>query len=77
MKSRNEDNPGEGWFPTRSGNYLRGSILGHGNIPVRECISILKNSGYDGFLSLEFEGMEDPMLGIELGIDKLKRYVGR
>ena len=67
--------PGEGWFPSRAGNHLRGAIVGHGEIPVRQCLRILKNSGYDGYLSLEFEGMEDPITGMTLGLQNLKRFL--
>ena len=36
---------------------------------------IIKKSGYDGFVSLEFEGMEDPLQSIEIGLANLKRYI--
>ncbi len=68
------DAPGEGWFQTRAGNYLRGAIVGHGVVPVRKCLSIIKSKGYDGVVSLEFEGMEDPIAGIRIGFDNLKRF---
>ena len=58
-------NPGTGWFNTRAGNYLRGSIIGHGEVPVLQCLRILKKAGYDGTVSIEFEGMEDPITGIQ------------
>lgn len=69
------DFPGEGWFMSRGGNFLRGSIIGHGNVPVRQCVQTLKRNGYDGFLTIEFEGMEDALYGIRLGIDNLKRFI--
>ncbi|NLB36591.1 MAG: sugar phosphate isomerase/epimerase [Clostridiales bacterium] len=75
IKSGNESNPGEGFFVTRGGNYLRGAIVGHGNVPVKQCLSILKKSGYDGFVSIEFEGMEAPCLGIEIGLKNLQRLI--
>jgi len=68
-------NPGEGWFSSRAGNYLRGAIIGHGDIPVAQCLVILKSAGYDGPLSIEFEGMEEPVLGIDLGLKNLRRMV--
>ncbi len=74
-KSGSLDFPGEGWFMSRGGNFLRGSIIGHGDVPVRQCVQTLKRSGYDGFLTIEFEGMEDPLYGIRLGIDNLKRFI--
>jgi sugar phosphate isomerase/epimerase len=67
--------PGEGWFVSRSGNFLRGAIIGHGDIPVGQCIRILKKTGYDGVLSIEFEGMEDVLAGIRIGHDNLRRIV--
>ncbi|MDD4421819.1 MAG: sugar phosphate isomerase/epimerase [Eubacteriales bacterium] len=76
MKDGNGDNPGEGFFQTRAGNYLRGSIIGHGDIPVRKCITALKRAGYDGYLSIEFEGMEDPIKGITVGYNNLKSFLG-
>lgn len=67
------DAPGEGWFKTLSGNYLRGAILGHGVVRVRQCIDTLARSGYDGYLALEFEGMEDPIRAIEISAGNIKR----
>lgn len=66
------DHPGEGWFMTRGGNYLKGAIIGHGVVPVRQCINILKAAGYNGFLGIEFEGMEDALTGIRIGINNLR-----
>lgn len=67
--------PGEGWFKTRGGNYLRGAIIGHGVVPVYQCLKIMKNAGYDGVLSIEFEGMEDPLTGIRIGLENLRKYI--
>jgi len=68
-------NPGEGWFNSRSSNFLRGSIIGHGDVPVAQCINILKKAGYCGNVSIEFEGMEDPLIGISVGLKNLKAYI--
>jgi sugar phosphate isomerase/epimerase len=75
IKSGAEMDPGMGWFRSRSGNYLRGTVAGHGAIPIVQCRSILKKAGYDGFLSLEFEGMEENITAIEAGYAYLKRIV--
>ncbi len=74
IKNGAGENPGTGWFRSRGGNYLRGSIIGHGDIPVRQCINILKGVGYDGFINIEFEGMEDAIKGISVGYENLKRF---
>ena len=74
IKSGMEPNPGDGWFQTRGGNYLRGTIVGHGDAKVFQSLKVLKWHGYDGFVSIEFEGMEDNIRGIEIGLRNLKRY---
>lgn len=74
-KSGNELTPGEGWFTSRGGNFLRGAIIGHGDVQVLQCLRALKQGGYDGMLSVEFEGMEDPLTGIRLGLETLQRYL--
>lgn len=75
VKSGMGPNPGGGFFKSRGGNYLRGAIIGHGDVPVKQCISALHNAGYDGAIAIEFEGMEDTLKGIEIGFLNLKRYV--
>ena len=74
LKSGCYPNPGTGWFKSRAGNYLRGAIIGHGVVPVVQCIKILREKGYDGTFSIEFEGMEDPITGISVGLENLKKY---
>lgn len=73
IKSGNAVDPGMGWFRSRGGNYLRGTVVGHGEIPVAQCVHILRNAGYDGWLSLEFEGMEDNIPAVEAGLAYLRR----
>jgi len=75
-KSGVEINPGEGWFRTRAGNYIRGAIIGHGDAKVAQSINVLKGAGYDGFVSIEFEGMEDNIRGISVGLNNLRRFIG-
>ena len=53
-----EDREGRLWFGTRGGAFLRGTVIGHGVVPVEACLRILKNAGYDGTVAIEFEGME-------------------
>ena len=47
VKSGNNIAPVDGFFTTRGGNYLRGAVLGHGDVPVFQCLSLAKNAGYD------------------------------
>ena len=66
------EGPATGYFQTRGCNYLKGEAVGEGDIPVKQCIAILKRAGYDGFLSIEYEGAEDCMIGIKKGLDYLR-----
>ena len=75
IKSGNGINPGKGFFKSRGGNYLRGAVIGHGDIPVFQCLSLIKASGYDGFVSVEFEGIENCLDGIEIGLENLRKMV--
>lgn len=68
-------NPGTGFFRSRGANYLRGAIIGQGDAPVYQCIKILRAAGYDGWLSIEFEGKEDPMYGVRVGFENLQRLL--
>ena len=58
----------EGFFPTASGFLLRGAALGHGDLDLPAIVRAIKASGYDGFLSVEFEGQEDEYWGSRVGL---------
>ncbi|MCR8843945.1 sugar phosphate isomerase/epimerase [Paenibacillus sp. SC116] len=66
-------NPGEGWFQSLHGQYIRGAIVGQGDLPMPKLVSIVKQSGYDGYVSIEFEGMEDCLKGTRIALDNLRR----
>ncbi len=65
--------PGAGWFKTAHGNYLRGAIAGQGDIDMREVLRIIKQSGFDGYMSIEFEGLEECQYGTKTGLDNIRR----
>jgi len=76
VKPGTDPYPGEGWLISRGGNYLRGAIVGHGNVPVLQCLKTIKRAGYDHVLSLEFEGIEEVLMGVQAGHDNLRRLEG-
>ena len=75
IKPASESDPGEGFFRSRNGTYLRGAIIGHGNVPVKHCLAALRRAGYQGSIAIEFEGMEDTLKALEIGLANLKRYI--
>jgi len=66
---------GERSFRSRGCNRLVGCALGDGDIPVRQCVAILKSAGYDGWISIEFEGNGDCVSEIARGRDLLKEII--
>lgn len=76
VKPGGADFPGEGWFCSRGNNFLRGAIIGHGDVNVARSIGALKLHGYNGWISIEFEGIEDNLKGIRIGLQNLKKYIG-
>ncbi len=75
VKSGNELAPGRGFFPSRSGDYLRGTVLGHGDVKVLQCLRALHRVGYSGYVSLEFEGIEPCCQAIEISHENLTKYI--
>ena len=70
-----DQHPGAGeWFTTAYGNFLRGSIVGQGDIEIRKIVKLIKASGYDGYITVEFEGMEECRAASRAGMDNLRRF---
>ena len=57
---------------TRGCNKLQGTVLGHGVVPIAQCLAILRRAGYDGFVDIEFEGREDCVEAVKEGLQFLK-----
>ena len=66
-----------GTSSTRGCNYFRGTVLGQGSIPVAQCIRILRRAGYDGYLTIEFEGPEECLAALAKGLENLKKYAAK
>ena len=77
FKAAGEYVPPQGWFGTAGGNHLRGAIIGHGVVNVPKCLKLLKDAGYDHWLSVEFEGMEDCIKALEYDLSNLKGMLGQ
>lgn len=68
--------PGEGFFKTLGGHSLRGTIVGHGDVDVRGAAELIRKSGYEGFVSVEFEGMEECRNGSRISMANVKALLG-
>jgi sugar phosphate isomerase/epimerase len=65
------------WFRSQGNMYLRGAILGQGDMKISRIIKIIKNSEFDGNVYLEYEGMEDCFYGTKVGFENMKRLFGK
>ena len=59
-------------FTTRGCNYLKGTAVGSGEAKAAQCLEILKQAGYDGYVDIEFEGPEDCLEELKKGLEFLK-----
>ena len=72
---RGTEPPGGGYIPTRGGDFLLGTAIGDGDAKAAESLAVLKRAGYDGFVTVEFEGREDAISGISRGLEFLKNTI--
>lgn len=62
-------------FLTRGHRYIQGTVVGEGSVPVKQCLAILQRAGYNGYVTLEYEGEEDPLTALPRGLQNLRRYL--
>jgi len=68
-----EENPGEGWGRSEKGRYYQGCVIGEGVIPVKACLKVLAEAGYDGYLAIEYEGRTvEPVEGVRRSAANLR-----
>jgi sugar phosphate isomerase/epimerase len=63
----------DGWFASRGGRHLRGAIVGEGDIDMPAVVGAIRASGFDGFVAIEFEGLEDCLIGCARGLATARR----
>jgi sugar phosphate isomerase/epimerase len=58
------------------GVAFTGSVVGEGQVDLPEIVSILRGAGYAGWLSLEFEGAQDPIaIGVPASLRAAQRLL--
>lgn len=73
LRKPGPQSPGLYWLPTKGGNWVRDTMVGHGVIDLAGCIRVLKETGYNGALALELEHPEP----FEEGVRQAMDYIGR
>jgi len=62
------DPAGEGWLRTVGGAGLLGSVVGEGDLPLAAIVREVRASGFDGPVTIEFEGPEDDDAAVAAGL---------
>jgi sugar phosphate isomerase/epimerase len=65
-----DDYPGHAYASTTGEKYV-GKIAGEGEVDLRYILRALKDANYNGWLTVEFEGEEEPKRGSTESIDNL------
>lgn len=69
-----KDNEGH-FFLSLSGDKFLGTIAGEGKVDLHHVIHELKSVNYQGWLSVEYEGTDDPKVGAGKSVDNLKQIL--
>lgn len=62
-------------YSTIDGRRVVGTAVGEGTVDLAKCISALKDAGFDGWLSVEFEGEEDPLTAVRRSIENARKFL--
>lgn len=66
---------GEGWYMSRDCDGLRGTVIGHGVIDHVKVFKLLHAAAYQGYCSIEFDGMEDPRQAVLMGRENMHYFM--
>jgi sugar phosphate isomerase/epimerase len=62
-------------YQALDGSRFVGTAVGEGQVDLGQCIANLKNAGFDGWLSVEYEGEEDPFTAVPRSIQNARRFL--
>ncbi len=66
----------EGWaYTALNGQKFLGTAVGEGQVMLERCITELRDAGFNGWLSVEYEGMEDPITAVPRSIASARKYL--
>lgn len=62
-------------YEALDGSKFVGTAVGEGTVDLEACIRTLKDAMFDGWLSVEYEGEEDPLSAVPRSIENARRYL--
>ncbi len=73
LKDWRPANPDEGGVQALDGRRYIGAVIGEGVVHPRPAINRLAARGYDGYLSVEYEGPEDALVAVPRAVANARR----
>lgn len=65
----------ESVYTSINGKHFQGMVLGKGDVPLIDVVNYLYSIDYKGYLSIEYEGVEDPVWGTTESIKYAKSII--
>ncbi|MFC5447382.1 sugar phosphate isomerase/epimerase family protein [Paenibacillus aestuarii] len=62
-------------YPAISGELYTGTIIGEGSVELGHLLTSLRDSGFGGWISVEFEGNEEQRLGSTRSVSNIKQLI--
>jgi len=62
-------------YTSIDGSKYQGTIIGEGEVPLKDIVDFLYDNGYTGYLSIEYEGIGDPLKETAQSIEFVKRLL--
>jgi len=62
-------------YESLAGKKFVGKAVGEGIVDLHACIAALKDAAFDGWLSVEYEGEEDPLTAVPRSIENARKYL--
>lgn len=62
-------------YISKSGKRYQGTVIGQGDVDLPAIVSILAQNGYEGYLSIEFEGPGDPQDSVAASIEYVNNLI--
>jgi sugar phosphate isomerase/epimerase len=56
-----------------NGARVVGTAIGEGDVDLPAVVKVLRDAGYDGFLTIEYEGVEDPATAMPRSVENARR----
>lgn len=62
-------------YTTIDGRRVIGTAVGEGSVDLAKCVQALKDAGFKGWLSVEYEGDEDPLTAVRRSIENARKFL--